>query len=717
MYETEALTGVLVLETGGREAVAICGSLLAQLGATVIVAEPIDDGRYRPRDRTRAPFLAGKKSIITDPDLVARLAAVSDVILTSGDIDGELPNAPDAIVADFTAFGETGDLAGKPWSEMQIQAISGMMDTTGFPDSAPVAMGIPMVNYLTGTYGAGAVLAALRARRQQGISQGIELAMFDSAFVTLNAFLSSVLTNDKVNPRRLGNRHPTVSPWNVYATSDGMALICAGNQGQWDRLCEVMNKPELAIRFATQSSRMENIELIDNEIEEWTRSVTTERCIALLVEARVAAGPIAPIDVWPREANIDKREMVTEVHDHASGQHLHLPRSPLRLGARPGRAPGSVPAPGADKAEAEALIESRRNNVPARPSPIPQRPLTGLRIIEIGQYTTAPLCARHLAHLGAEVIKVEQPGGDESRGWVPHVAGQSASFRLNNSDKRSIVLDLRTAEGQETLRQLLSTADALVENTKPGTLTKFGLPPEAIQELNPRIVHCAISGFGAQSLYWQRPAFDMVIQAMSGFMTALQPGGKPLKSGISTADTMGALMAIVATLGALERRDRTGRGQYIDLSMQDIACWLTQTVWNEDLGHLPRPQIIPTRDGHVMVEASAEEVAVLDLEGIRTRMSRDEAVNHITSLGLIVAPVLTVREASQHPHTLNRKLWYRLPEGDHAWPVLASPMRLKRTPPIISRLSPAADQDRESLLEELRARAVRSAADRVDDLH
>src|SRR5690606_31126339 len=130
-----------------------------------------------------------------------------------------------AIVADFTAFGETGDLAGKPWSEMQIQAISGMMDTTGFPDSAPVAMGIPMVNYLTGTYGAGAVLAAPRARRQQGISQGIELAMFDSAFVTLNAFLSSVLTNDKVNPRRLGNRHPTVSPWNVYATSDGMALI------------------------------------------------------------------------------------------------------------------------------------------------------------------------------------------------------------------------------------------------------------------------------------------------------------------------------------------------------------------------------------------------------------------------------------------------------------------------------------------------------------
>lgn len=704
MSELSALAGVLVLETGAREAVGLCGSLLAQLGATVVVVEPA--GGARPRDAHRAQYVAGKLSIPAQPDLLAGLAAVSDIILVSSDLDPSVPPAPaDAILADFTAFGEEGDLAGKPWSDLQIQAISGIMDTTGYPDTAPVPIGVPMVSYLTGTYGAGAVLAALRARRQQGIGQRIEVAMFDAAFVTLNAFLSSVLTSDTVVRTRLGNRHPTVAPWNVYATSDGMVLICAGNQGQWDRLCQVMGRPDVAERFSTQVSRMENIEAMDAEIESWTRGVTTDDCVALLAEAKVAAGPIAPIDMWPREANLDGRQMIVEVNDEATGATLRLPRSPLRMEGRPGRAPAAVPSPGANIAEVVKLIANRAGRVPARPNPAPQRPLTGLRIIEIGQYTTAPLCARHLAHLGAEVIKVEQPGGDESRGWVPHVAGQSASFRLNNSDKRSIILDLRSPEGQETLRALLTTADALVENSKPGTLAKFGLPPEAIQALNPRLVHCAISGFGAESLYWQRPAFDMVIQAMSGYMTALQPGGQPLKSGISAADTMGALMAIVATLGGLEQRDRTGRGQYIDLSMQDISCWLTQTVWNTDLAGLPQPQVLATCDGFVMVEAPAEQVAGLGLADLLPAMSREEAVDQIAGLGLAAAPVLSVREASQHPHTHARRLWYRLPEGEHSWPVLASPMRLKKTPPVISRLSPAADQDRESLLNELRASA------------
>lgn len=700
MAEEGALAGVLVLETGGREAAGICGSLLAQLGATVVVAEPEANGR--PRDVHRPQFLAGKLSVPDDPDIVARLASVSDIVITSSDLDTQVPGVPaDAILADITAFGESGPLAGRAWSDVQIQAFSGIMDTTGFPDAPPVAIGVPIVSYLTGTYGAGAVLAALRAKRLQGIGQRIELAMFDAAFVTLNAFLSSVLTSETATKTRLGNRHPTVAPWNVYQTSDGMVLICAGNQGQWERLCEVMDRPDVALTYATQASRIEHIDAMDAEIEAWTRTVTTEDCVARLAEMKVAAGPIAPIDGHPREANIDFRKMIVGVVDAESDKQVRLPRSPLRMGGAPGKAPADVSARGADLAAVESIIAKRAGRVPAQPKPVMERPLAGLRVIEIGQYTTAPLCARHLAHLGAEVIKVEQPGGDESRAWVPHVAGQSASFRLNNSDKRSIILDLRSEEGAATLRALLQTADALVENSKPGTLAKFGLPPERIQAINPRIVHCAISGFGAQSLYWQRPAFDMVIQAMSGYMTALQPGGTPLKSGISAADTMGAVTAIVATLAGLEQRDRTGKGQYIDLSMQDITCWLTQTVWNTDIDRIPRPTVLATEDGFVMVEAPESEIARLAGTADPLPMTREEAAARFLQQGLAAAPVNSVREAAMHPHTMARRLWYRMSEGAHAWPVLASPMLLKQTPPVISRLSPKADEDRESLLEEL----------------
>jgi crotonobetainyl-CoA:carnitine CoA-transferase CaiB-like acyl-CoA transferase len=244
-----------------------------------------------------------------------------------------------------------------------------------------------------------------------------------------------------------------------------------------------------------------------------------------------------------------------------------------------------------------------------------------------------------------------------------------------------------------------------VENTKPGTLAKFGLSPSEIQALNPRLVYCAISGFGAQSLYAARPAFDMVIQAMSGFMTALRPDGIPLKSGISTADTMGAEMAMVAVLGALEYRDRTGMGQYIDLSMQDITCWLTETVWNGET--VKRPIVIACSDGFVMVEASEVELRnVLTTScGVApeqlAQQSRTEIVRLIDGLGLAAAPVNSIRESSELPQTHQRRLWYTMSEDALDWPMLGSPLRLHLTPPEVSHPAPDVNQDGNAILAEL----------------
>lgn len=718
MTEPKILDGVVVTEIGSRTGASLCGSLLAQLGATVIFVELPKADRGSGKARHRSQLAAGKLSLLLRDDahdrrLLEAALLRSDIVLTSSDADPsplhvEPPSAPGNVVCDLTAFGASGPMSGQPFSELQIQALSGIMDTTGFPDGPPIPNAVPIADVLAGTYCTTAVLAAHRVRRLQGIGQAIDMALFDCAFSALGSFLSSVLTTEEGTKSRLGNRHPTVAPWNLYRSSDGWVLICAGNQGQWERLCALIGRPDLSAKFISQAQRIEHIVEIDQLIEAWTQRQTTAESVRLLIDATVACGPIAPIETFPREENLDYRRMVHEIEDTDSSRNVFVPGSPLRMSVSNGVAPTRIPEPDEDRDQIEHLF-SVRSSLPSVPRPTkPRRPLEGVRIVEIGQYTTAPLCARQLAHLGAEVIKVEQPGGDESRTWVPHLNGRSVSFRLNNADKRSLVLDLRSPFGISALRKLLGTADILVENLKPGTLRKFGLSPEAILELNPHLVYCSITGFGADSLYARRPAFDMVIQAMSGFMSAVSAGPVPLKSGISTADTMGAEMAMTAVLGALEFRDRTGMGQYIDLSMQDICAWLTQTAWNGGEAVQPPSALIACTDGYVLLspgeiagQAVPQQIIDPQLADEMNVLSRTEATSRLAAHGMDAVPVLNVRESSLLPQTKHRRLWFTMAEAGVEWPLLSSPIRLTGTPPLISHLAPAVDADGDCILREL----------------
>lgn len=707
-----ALNGIVVTEIGGRVAAGLCGSLLMQLGATTIHIEsdePVQKAVWREQ------FAAGKLSFRPDPAsasdraLYERLIARSDIVITSGDVDAEHLRLPDRteldrVVCDITAFGRGGAFDGRPASELQVQALSGIMDTTGTVDGPPVPIGVPISDFLTAAYAVTASLGALRVRRRTGLGQRIDMALFDAAFSALGPFLATVLTRPGVNKSRLGNRHPSVAPWNLFPSRDGWVLICAGNQAQWERFCKLIGHPEIIGQYTTMPSRVAGSDVIDPLIAAWTRERTTAEAVAELVAVGVAGGPIAPIGAHPQEDNIAYRGMVHRLADPLSGRDVFVPGPPLRLNLTPCRVPQAIPAPDADRAAVERLAAESRtiSSAPAAPGNReghPERPLAGLRVVEIGQFTTAPLCCRQLAHLGAEIIKVEQPGGDESRTWQPQVNGCSALFRLQNADKRSLVLDLKSEFGREAVQRLIRTADVLVENLKPGTLTKFGLSPEQLRELNPHLVYCAISGFGAQSLYSSRPAFDMVIQAMSGLMAAVNPGGMPIKTGLSTSDTMGAEMATAAILAALEYREQSGQGQYIDLSMQDITAWLTLTAWNGELGRHPA-SALACSDGYVVAECAADDTRLPDAAQLAA-MTRSEAVEAIEAAGIRSSQVLTVREATELPHTTSRGNWGRVEEGGALWPVLPSPMRLTLTPPRISHLAPPVDADGAAILAEL----------------
>ncbi|HNA90062.1 MAG TPA: CoA transferase, partial [Anaerolineales bacterium] len=206
-----------------------------------------------------------------------------------------------------------------------------------------------------------------------------------------------------------------------------------------------------------------------------------------------------------------------------------------------------------------------------------------IRVLDLSRVLAGPYCTMVLGDLGAEVIKVEPPEGDETRGWGPPFAGgESAYYLCVNRNKRGVVVNLKTDEGRNILRELALQSDVLVENFRPGTLKKFGLDFETLHDLNPRLVYCSISGFGQTGSLRDKPGYDFMIQAMGGVMSITgEPEGEPMKVGVAVADLFAGQNAVIAILAALQARTFTGEGQYIDIALFDSELgWLANVASN-----------------------------------------------------------------------------------------------------------------------------------------
>lgn len=611
------LAGVSVLEFGARHAVAVAGSLLAQLGATVIYIEPhgghdIGHTKWQHRSVTAAGKLCVtvNSSSASDRSMITRLSETVQIILISSDTDRpmlggdlELVWPASAIVCDITAFGQSGPLAGHGASDAEIQALCGMGDATGLSDGPPVTVELPLIEHLAGLHAAAAVLAALAASGDG--PRTIELALYDVAFSAMTSFLPAAFGETRKTRLRVGNRHTLASPWNVYRAQDGWVLVCAGNDEQWRRIGDVLGEAGRALvhRYPDMGTRVAQADLVDAAMQDWIGQQSIATCVETFSKAGIACGPVAPVEGYPREANLIHRGMIRELRVGASDELVFAPGSALKMSRTPGRVPQVVSAPDADRDRVLSWLDSRSglkrqspNLTGQPPQRMPshasdrQRPLAGVRVLEIGHYTTAPAAARQLAAWGAAVIKLEPPEGEAVRHWPPMQHGRSVFFTFQNADKRSLVLDLGIAEQLEQFKQLIQTCDVLVENLRPGALARKGLDAESLHAINPRLIVCAISGFGQDSLYAGRPAFDTVVQAMSGMMDLIRDRGIPLKTGPSIADVMGAAFAVAAVLGALAWRRRSGEGQFIDVAMQDVCAWATQTAWNQPSPLAPRSE-------------------------------------------------------------------------------------------------------------------------------
>lgn len=248
-------------------------------------------------------------------------------------------------------------------------------------------------------------------------------------------------------------------------------------------------------------------------------------------------------------------------------------------------------------------------------------PLEGVKVVELARILAGPWIGQTLADLGADVIKVESPAGDDTRTWgPPFVESESgdktaAYFHSCNRGKRSITADFRSERGQEIVRRLVADADILLENFKLGGLEKYGLDYDSLKKINPKLIYCSVTGFGQDGPYAHRAGYDFMIQGMGGIMDLTgAPDGEPQKIGVAFADIFTGLYGVVGVLAALRKRDQTGHGEHIDLSLLDS---LTGVLANQALNYFvsgksptrlgnAHPnivpyQVFPASDGHLII--------------------------------------------------------------------------------------------------------------------
>lgn len=257
-------------------------------------------------------------------------------------------------------------------------------------------------------------------------------------------------------------------------------------------------------------------------------------------------------------------------------------------------------------------------------SAAPTPPLAGIRVLDLTRVLAGPYCTMFLGDLGAEVVKVEEPGvGDDTRLWGPPFAGgESAYFLCINRNKKSLSLNLKSSRGVGLLRELATRADVLVENFRPGTMERLGLGDENLRPLNSRLIYASLSGFGAGGPMKDWPGYDLIIQAWGGLMSITgTPDGEPVKVGVAIIDIVAGLMLGKAIVAALFARERTGSGQKIETSLleAEVAC-LINTGSNYLIGgSVPgrwgnaHPNIVPyqsfeTRDGYLVVGVASEAI-------------------------------------------------------------------------------------------------------------
>ena len=366
-------------------------------------------------------------------------------------------------------------------------------------------------------------------------------------------------------------------------------------------------------------------------------------------------------------------------------------------------------------------------------------PLAGLKVVELARILAGPWAGQTLSDLGADVIKVESPDGDDTRKWGPPFVERDGDktasyFHSCNRGKSSITVDFRNHEGQERIRDLVKDADILIENFKVGGLAKYGLDYDSLSAINPRLIYCSITGFGQTGPYAHRAGYDYIIQGMSGLMSITgDPDGMPQRVGVAVTDIFTGVYATTAILSAVHMRHMTGQGQHIDMSLLDCAV---SVMANQALNYLTTGtapvrtgnyhpnltpyQVFPCRDGHIIIatgnDAQYQRLcdvlglpemitdprfvgnagrikhrdAMTDLlNGKSCLMSKSDLLAACEDRGIPAGPINTMDEVFSDPHVIARGMQVDL----DGIPSVRSPFQFSGANLKLDRASPKLGQD------------------------
>ena len=729
------LGGLRVLERASSLAATYAGFLLSEVGAEVVKVETAGVVRPTPGDHVLA---RGKRSVALDASDWRRLLGCVDAVLTDDSVPPPDPD-PGLVRCRISAWGSTG--ARLPPDEALVAAATGVQALQWSWSRRPVWLVTPLIGYMSGILGALGVTAALLARQRGAPGQAVEVSGVGAA-LALNSgtFVSGAGHRGSLS---LGGDPRGVYPsYGFYPTGDGWLFVGALTQAFWTKLLTALDRLDLLAHPRLQGDPMTFFEadvraFVRAELEPIFARRSTAAWVEALRAADVPCGAVGTRPDFLRDPEARALGLSVPVEDPVLGPTWQ-PAAPAAFSDTAAPPPRAAVRPGTDTAAVLAEAPRWIRGFRTTRGQGPRACLEGIRVLDLTSFIAGPFCPLLLAELGAEVVKIEAPAGDPFR-------FQLFGFVGWNRGKRSLVLDLKRAAGREVFLDLARAADVVVDNFRPGVMERLDLGWGRLAALNPRLVHTSITGYGSSGPLAALPGFDPIFQARSGLAAAQGGDDAPVLHMIAYNDYCAGALGAFATVAALVARERTGRGQRVDVSLFRTA-FVDQAAQmilfpgrppdprggRDHLGPTASRRLYACRDGWLCVAAGSkrEAEALGRLAGITLALDdapdgataadvaralaawpRAEALVRLAEAGVPAAPALEVSEIFTDP-ALGRSGC--LGELSHpalgALRVVGPFIHLEATPATLGRPAPLLGADRASVLGELGYDAARIAA-------
>ena len=628
----EGLEGLRVLELGEGVSAAYATKLMADLGADVIKVEELEGDRAR----RRGPFPGGaddpersgiflylntnKRGVALDlrrdRARLERLVASVDVLvhnfppaaMAERGIGYEAFRRlnPRLVLCSITPFGLTGPYRDYAAEELTLAHGGGWANLS--PGALERADGPPLkvfghqCDFQAGVAAAAATLAACRGAQRSGRGEHIDFSTH--SFVA--SFLEQALVHYSYAGRvatRFGQR--LLYPWGIYACADGLIFLAIIEEDQWLRLVELMGRPEWAELeiFRNTVVRSENWDVLKLYLEEWTRRWKVEELYHQGQARRICFAPVFTLAEMSRQPHLAERRFFVDV-EHPQAGRLTQPGAPYRLSRDWWRVRRPAPALGQHTSEVESEIAAGLPPAPAPVEPPRALPLQGVRVLDFTWVWAGPFCTLHLAHLGAEVIRVESSRRLDAGRRLPIFPSdmqggpnRSGYYNQWNQGKKCVQINLHHPDGVALARDLAARSDVVVENFATGVMERLGLGYETLRSARPDLIMASISGYGQTGPQRAYMAYGPAIAPLTGLSSLTgYAGDVPREVGISYGDPNGGIHAAAAICAALLARERTGAGVHIDVSLWEAMAVLVAEGWMDHTMNGTQPPRMGNRD-------------------------------------------------------------------------------------------------------------------------